>query len=91
MRLIDADALMFTDIEIVMCDGDFKKAFKLLTEKIENAPSVDQGLTKVICWQEHCHYNKNGICAAEKIELYDEHDCDGGCDDGWLMGRRADE
>lgn len=40
-RLIDANALMFTDFEIVMCDGDFKKAFKLLTEKIENAPTIE--------------------------------------------------
>ena len=48
-------------------------------------------MTKVICWQEDCHFNKDGFCAREKIELYDEHSCDGGCDDGWLMEGSTDD
>lgn len=30
----------FTDFEIVMCNGDYKEALRLLTDKIEKAPSV---------------------------------------------------
>ena len=41
MRLIDADKVMFTNFEIVMCEGDFKQAFKLLCEKLDNALTVD--------------------------------------------------
>lgn len=40
-RLIDTDSVKFTDFEIVMCEGDFKKAFKLLCEKLDDAPTVD--------------------------------------------------
>ncbi len=40
-RLIDEDSLKFTNFEIVMCEGDFRKAFKLLCEKLDNAPTVD--------------------------------------------------
>ena len=40
-RLIDAEKLGLTDFEIVMCDGDYKEALKMLIEKIENAPTVD--------------------------------------------------
>ena len=50
-----------------------------------------QTMTKVICWQEDCLCNKDGLCTAEEIELYDEHSCDGGCDAGWLMEGRADD
>ena len=41
MRLIDADSVMFTNLEIVMCEGDFKKAFKLLCKKLDDAPTVN--------------------------------------------------
>ena len=40
MRLIDADLLGLTDMEIIMCDGDYKKALKMLIDKIEHAPTV---------------------------------------------------
>lgn len=30
-----------TDFEILMCDGDYKKALIMLLEKIEKAPSVN--------------------------------------------------
>lgn len=29
-----------TDFEILMCDGDYKEALKMLSDKIEKAPSV---------------------------------------------------
>ena len=41
MRLIDADLLGLTDMEIIMCDGDYKKALKMLIDKIEHSPTID--------------------------------------------------
>lgn len=41
MRLIDADLLGLSDMEIVMCDGDYKEALKMLIDKIERAPTID--------------------------------------------------
>ena len=29
-RMIDADLLGLTDMEIIMCDGDYKEALKML-------------------------------------------------------------
>lgn len=40
-RLIYADKLGLTDFEIVMCDGDYKKALKMILNKIDNAPTID--------------------------------------------------
>ena len=40
-RLIDEDSIKFTEFEIVMCEGSFKEAFKLLCDKLDNAPRVD--------------------------------------------------
>lgn len=39
-RLIDSSAIGLTGFEIVMCDGDYKEALKMLLEKIERAPTV---------------------------------------------------
>ena len=41
MRLIDADLLGLTDMEIVMCDGDYKEALKMLIDKIEHATTIE--------------------------------------------------
>lgn len=41
MRLIDADLLGLTDMEIFMCNGDYKEALKMLLDKIEHAPAID--------------------------------------------------
>lgn len=41
MRLIDAEALGLTDMEIIMCDGDYKEALKMLIDKIEHAPTIE--------------------------------------------------
>ena len=40
-RMIDADLLSLTDMEIIMCDGDYKEALKMLLDKIEHAPTID--------------------------------------------------
>ena len=41
MELIDKNALNFTEFEIVMCEGDFAKAFKLICEKLDNAVIIE--------------------------------------------------
>lgn len=40
MRLINADKLGLTDFEILMCNGDYKEALKMLIDKIDNAPTA---------------------------------------------------
>ena len=40
-RLIDADLLGLTDMEIIMCDGNYKEALKMLIDKIDNAPTIE--------------------------------------------------
>ena len=40
-RLVNADALGLTDIEIIMCDGDYKEALKMLIDKIEHASTIE--------------------------------------------------
>lgn len=40
-RPIDADLLGLTDMEIIMCDGDYKEALKMLIDKIEHAPTIE--------------------------------------------------
>lgn len=42
MRLIDADKIGLTDFEIIMCNGDYKEALKMLLNKIDNAPTITQ-------------------------------------------------
>ena len=39
-RWIDDTKLGLTDFEIVMCNGDYKEALKMLLEKIEKAPTI---------------------------------------------------
>lgn len=41
MRLIDADLLGLSDMEIIMCNGDYKEALKMLIDKIEHAPTIE--------------------------------------------------
>ena len=40
MRLIDADEIGLTDFEIIMCNGDYKEALKMLLDKISNQPTA---------------------------------------------------
>ena len=44
-RLIDADALGLNDFEIILCDGSYKEALKMLLNKIETAPTVEERKT----------------------------------------------
>ena len=41
MRPIDADVLGLTDMEIIMCNGDYKEALKMLIDKINNTPPIE--------------------------------------------------
>ena len=41
MRLIDADKVGLTDLEIMMCDGNYKTALIMLEEKIRTAPTIE--------------------------------------------------
>lgn len=41
MRLIDAEQIGLTDMEIIMCDGNYKKALEMLIDKIANAPTIE--------------------------------------------------
>ena len=47
MRLIDANEIGLTDFEIVMCNGDYKEALKMLLDKISNQPTA-YDLDKVV-------------------------------------------
>ena len=38
--LIDRSKLGLTDFEIIMCNGDYKEALKMLLQKIEDAPAI---------------------------------------------------
>lgn len=51
MRLIDAEQIELTDFEIIMCDGNYKKALEMLIDKIANAPTIiefDGEINKVV-------------------------------------------
>lgn len=58
MRLIDADLLGLTNMEIVMCDGDYKEALKMLIDKIDNAPAIEPE-------RAHGHWIHRGGCLFE--------------------------
>ena len=59
MELIDKNALNFTDFEIVMCDGDFSKAFKLICEKLDDAPIIEAEPIKHGRWK----WNGEYVCS----------------------------
>ena len=51
MKLIDSDLLGLTDMEIIMCSGDYKEAFKIIIDKINNAPTIEPRSIEQICWE----------------------------------------
>ncbi len=54
-------------------------------------------MPKVLCGLEACKYNRwsdedlSFICEAETIEVYSEHVCNGGCDEGWVLPDEEEE
>lgn len=68
MRPIDGDKIGLTDFEIIMCDGDYKKALEMLLQKIEDAPTLKTTI--------HTKYTPDGKCANCKriyLSLYDSY------------------
>lgn len=61
MKLIDVDKIGLTDFEIIMCNGDYKEALKMLLNKIDNAPTIAQ--SEIV----HCQDCKYGEFPAHNI------------------------
>jgi hypothetical protein len=61
MRLIDVDKIGLTDFDIIMCNGDYKEALKMLLNKIDNAPTIAQ--PEII----HCQDCKYGEFPAHNV------------------------
>lgn len=72
MRLIDAEQIGLTDMEIIMCDGNYKKALEMLIDKIANAPSID-AVQVVRC--KDCKYYKENTLACSRYGLEDDDYC----------------
>lgn len=74
MRLIDADKIGLTDFEIVMCNGDYKEALKMLLDKISNQPTaydvdkVVEELEEKIADMNFCEYRDAFIDAIEIVK-----------------------
>ena len=47
--------------------------------------------TLVKCDMDDCLYCENGECMRTEIYLSDDHVCDGGCDEGWLVAKEGDQ
>lgn len=78
----------------------FKKAAQEIKDKLEtDGYTVDetendtkqQRGTVVTCGIDKCKHNDDGLCKAESIYLSEDHDCDGGCDDGWDIDEEEEE
>ena len=74
MRLIDGDKIGLTDFEIIMCNGDYKEALKMLLNKIEDAPTMAQ--PEIILCRDCKHY----YFADNRIPHEQRYVCDIGSD-----------
>jgi hypothetical protein len=85
MRLIDAEQIGLTDMEIIMCDGSSKKALEMLIDKIVNAPTIDA--VQVVRCKDCKHRPKRleeGKGEGFNLEFPDDNfKCPCHCDDGW--------
>lgn len=66
---VDRGKIGLTDFEIIMCDGNYKEAFKMLSRKIEALPSADVHPVKHGRWiqDEHTYsgcWTYNYVCSA---------------------------
>lgn len=78
----------------------FKEAAQEIKDKLEtygdtvgekeNDTKQQRG-TVVTCGIDKCKHNDDGLCKAESIYLSEDHDCDGGCDDGWVFDERSEQ
>lgn len=66
--------LGLSDFEIIMCNGDYKKALKILLEKIEKAPAAD--VVEVVRCAD-CKYDERCMLQEfvrdERLEPYDKN------------------
>ena len=61
MRLIDADIIGLSDFEIFLCGGSYREALKMLINKIETAPTIEE--RKVGHWIEYIpEHGKCSFC-----------------------------
>jgi hypothetical protein len=76
MRLIDGDTLGLSDMEIVMCNGDYKEALKMLIDKIEHAPTIEERKTGTWLFIDDEEFARYHICSNCKeravVDLYGE-------------------
>lgn len=76
MRLIDAEQIGLTDMEIIMCDGDYKKALEMLLNKILNAPTIEAEPVIHGRWISHRNDGGHNIAdcseCGEALQWYDD-------------------
>ena len=65
-----------------------KRSWYNLCQTFKDA--LQQRGTVVTCGIDKCKHNDDGLCKAESIYLSEDHDCDGGCDDGWVFDEKEE-
>lgn len=69
MKLIDADKIGLTDVELIMCEGSYKKVLEALIRNIQQQPAID-AVPVVRC--EYCeHWDASWKCS----DGSDDHYC----------------
>lgn len=75
---IEREKIGLTDFEIVMCNGDYKDAFRRLLDKIESIPAADVRPV-VLCGDcKYCRkvdefeYWCDGFCSPERLVRKDD-------------------
>lgn len=82
---IERDKIGLTNLEIIMCRGNYKEALKMLFDKIESIPAAD--VRPVVTCSE-CIYAPSGDGQGFDLEWpHDEwpeyNPCPWKCEDGW--------
>lgn len=90
MRPIDAEQIGLNDMEIIMCDGDYKKALEMLIDKIANASILD-AVPVVRC--KDCKHRPTEDSTPSRLSRFDFPDdkCPCQCDDPWYDYGPADD
>lgn len=74
-----------------MLDSFEFSAWKIKHSIYELGKTFKEAATVVTCDVDKCKHNDNGLCKSESIYLSEDHDCDGGCDDGWVFDEEEEE
>ena len=76
MRLVDAEKIGLTDMEIIMCNGSFKTALEMLLDKICNAPTIEAETVRRGTWINHRNDDGHNIAdcseCGEALQWYDD-------------------